>query len=182
MKINSQSSLLEAVTYLPSPHCDERPPNHTIDAIIIHGISLPPGQFNTGQIENFFCGHLDSTIHPYFATIIELRVSAHILIKRDGNIVQFVPFSKRAWHAGQSSLQGKTNCNDYSIGIELEGTDNTPYEAIQYKKLAALVLILMQNYPNITRDRIVGHADVAPGRKTDPGTAFDWNYVKKLLA
>ncbi|EKD71635.1 MAG: hypothetical protein ACD_46C00139G0003 [uncultured bacterium] len=181
MTINSQTGLLGSVIYKSSPYCDERPMNTEIDLIVIHGISLPPGEFGTNAIEDFFCGRLDSTAHPYFAEIAALHVSAHLLIKRTGEIIQFVPFSKRAWHAGESIFQGHTRCNDFSIGIELEGTDDVPYEKIQYHQLGKVIRSLRYTYPAITNDRIVGHADIAPGRKTDPGQTFDWAYLKGIL-
>lgn len=180
-KVNAQSGLLEPAVYQLSPHHDERPEGIMIDTIVIHGISLPPGEFGSSAIEAFFCGNLDFSLHNYFAEISHLRVSSHLLIKRTGEIVQFVPFVKRAWHAGESFFEGRARCNDFSIGIELEGTDDIPYEAMQYTQLGGVVAALRQAYPAITLERIVGHADIAPGRKTDPGPAFDWNYLKGIL-
>jgi N-acetyl-anhydromuramoyl-L-alanine amidase len=182
LTINQQSGILESVRYRLSPHHDERPPGVCIDMIVIHGISLPPGEFGSKAIEEFFCGRLHISSHAAFATVAELKVSAHLLIRRTGDIIQFVPFTKRAWHAGESHFQGKTRCNDFSIGIELEGTDNIPYEQMQYKQLRNVIRLLLQAYPAITHDRIVGHADIAPGRKTDPGPAFDWAYLKGIIA
>jgi N-acetyl-anhydromuramoyl-L-alanine amidase len=182
LKVNASTGLLEPVTYQSSPHHDERPPGMPIDMIVVHGISLPPGEFGSDTVENFFCGRLDMSLHPAFAGIAHLRVSAHLLIKRTGEIIQFVPFTKRAWHAGESSFQGKTGCNDFSIGIELEGTDYAPYEQTQYQQLSQVIRPLMQAYPAITQDRIVGHVDIAPGRKTDPGPTFDWGHLKGILA
>jgi len=182
MKINTATGLLESVQYLPSPHNDNRPEETRIDMVVVHGISLPPGEFGSNAISEFFCGTLDTRSHSAFADIATLRVSAHLFIRRDGEIIQFVPFTQRAWHAGVSSFQGKTHCNDFSIGIELEGTDEIPYEKIQYKQLSKVITLLMQTYPDITRDRIVGHCEIAPGRKTDPGLIFDWNYLKGILA
>jgi len=181
IQINPITSLLDPVTYLASPHCDERPQGIVIDTIVIHNISLPPGQFGTHCIDKFFCGLLDKTSHPYFATIAHLKVSAHLLIQRDGVPIQFVPFAKRAWHAGESYFQGRDRCNNFSIGIELEGTDETPFEPRQYHNLAKIITMLMQTYPAITYDHIIGHSDIAPGRKTDPGIAFDWTYLRELL-
>lgn len=181
LKINPTNALLEPIHYRPSPHHDERPQNMAIDMIVVHGISLPPGEFGSNAIEEFFCGKLDTGSHPAFADIAALRVSAHLLIRRTGEVIQFVPFSKRAWHAGVSSFQGKPNCNDFSIGIELEGTDNTRYEPVQYQQLGKVIKLLQQTYP-IILDRIVGHVDIAPGRKTDPGPTFDWPYLKGILA
>ncbi len=182
MKIDLPDGLLKPAHYLPSPHCDDRPQNTAIDMLVVHGISLPPAQFGIGFVEKFFCGELDFSLHPYFATIATLKVSAHLFIKRSGEIFQFVPFAKRAWHAGQSYFQGREGCNDFSIGIELEGTDELPYEKIQYEKLAQVTKVIMQIYPAVTRERIVGHSDIAPGRKTDPGPFFNWNYLDCLLA
>jgi N-acetyl-anhydromuramoyl-L-alanine amidase len=180
MKIDLTTNLLTAATYLPSPHCNERAPNTLIDLVVVHGISLPPGEFGTGVIEKFFCGTLPATTEAYYEPIKDLRVAAHLLISRSGDITQFVPFDRRAWHAGVSEFAGRTNCNDFSIGIELEGTDEIPYEDIQYEKLTAVLRALMLAYPAITYDRIVGHEDVAPGRKTDPGPSFDWARLEGL--
>lgn len=153
-----------------------------IDMIVVHNISLPPGKFGGNAIERFFCGQLNPAEHPYFQDIAGMRVAAHLLIKRNGEIVQFVPFHLRAWHAGESSFQGRTGCNDFSIGIELEGTDSLPYEALQYQQLAKVTRALMAAYPAISQERIVGHSEIAPERKTDPGEAFDWNLLKGMLA
>jgi AmpD protein len=184
MQIDLMTGLLinthKSTRYLASPHCDERP-LVPIDMIVVHGISLPPAKFGNGYIESFFCGHLNAAEHPYFQTIAELKVSAHLLIARTGIITQFVPFHKRAWHAGQSSFQGRERCNDFSIGIELEGVDDIPYTLAQYQALAEIICLLQQAYPGITEERIVGHATIAPGRKTDPGIAFDWQYLQSLL-
>lgn len=177
LTINTSTGLLEPVFYQPSPHCDARPPEMVIDMIVIHNISLPPGEFGTHAVQAFFCGKLDTSAHPYFKSIATLRVSAHLFIKRTGEVVQFVPFSQRAWHAGESFFQGKTRCNDFSIGIELEGSDNVPYTLKQYEELVKIIALLMKTYPAIKQDRIVGHVDIAPGRKTDPGPAFDWAYL-----
>jgi AmpD protein len=182
IKIDTETGLLTPATYFPSTHCDERPDNTAVDMVVVHNISLPPGQFGGDSIERFFTGQLDMTTHPYFADIAHLRVSSHLLIKRTGEIVQFVPFHKRAWHAGESSFAGRIRCNDFSIGIELEGTDDLPYEHEQYQQLADTIRALLQAYPQITHDRIVGHSDIAPIRKTDPGPAFDWENLKGKLA
>lgn len=181
MQIIEKLGQLSTARYLPSPHCDERPQNTAINMIVIHNISLPPEQFGTDAIEQFFCGTLDITQDAYYATIAALKVSAHLLIKRTGMIVQFVPFMKRAWHAGDSLFRGQTHCNDFSIGIELEGADNIPYEQKQYEQLSTVIRLLMKAYPAITSDRIVGHSDIAPDRKTDPGPAFDWAYLWAYL-
>ena len=157
-----------------SPNQDERPVDAKLDLLVIHNISLPPGQYGGAWIEDLFLNRLDTAAHPYFAGIAGLRVSAHLLIRRDGELVQFVPFHRRAWHAGVSSYQGRTACNDYAIGIELEGSDDEPFADVQYRRLAAVTQTLVQAYPDITPERIVGHSDIAPGRKTDPGPFFDW--------
>ncbi|OOF00403.1 1,6-anhydro-N-acetylmuramyl-L-alanine amidase AmpD [Salinivibrio sp. IB643] len=165
----------------PSPHYNSRPDSEDISLLVVHNISLPPGQFDGPYIEQFFQGNLDADAHPYFAQIRDLRVSAHLLIRRDGSVIQFVPFNERAWHAGISCFDGRQQCNDFSIGIELEGTDTLPYTDQQYQSLAAITQTLMQYYPAITRDRITGHQHIAPGRKTDPGYAFDWDRLHLLL-
>ncbi len=165
-----------------SPHFNERPDNISVDLLVIHNISLPPGQFGGNEIEEFFLGRLDSRQHPFFESIRDLKVSSHFLIRRDGELVQFVDCEKRAWHAGISSWRGRENCNDFSIGIELEGTDDIEYEPEQYQKLVDVTRSLMSIYPAITLDNIVGHSDIAPGRKTDPGPAFDWQKYRILLS
>jgi AmpD protein len=159
---------------VPSPNCDERPAGTTIDLLVIHNISLPPGRFGGPWIEALFQNRLDPRAHPYFAGVADRRVSAHLLIRRDGELIQFVDLRRRAWHAGPSHFAGRAACNDYSIGIELEGADEVPFTDAQYDRLAAVTEILMQRWPAITAARIVGHSDIAPGRKTDPGPAFDW--------
>ncbi len=181
MSLNLESTLLNHVPITPSPNCDDRPEGCDINLIVIHGISLPPDSFGSQDIDLFFTNQLDPAKHPYYQTIAELKVSAHLLIRRDGEVTQFVPFSKRAWHAGDSSFEGKNNCNDYSIGIELEGSDAIPYTDRQYRRLAAVVCTLMSHYPAVTPARIVGHADVAPGRKTDPGVSFEWNTLHNYI-
>ncbi len=181
MQIDSQKNILKEARFIESPHYDKRPDNTSIDMIVVHNISLPPGQFLNDSIEKFFLGKLDSSLHPYFKTIEDLKVSSHLFINREGVITQFVPFDKRAWHAGESFFQGKTGCNDFSIGIELEGEDERPYEKIQYTTLAKIISTLMEKYSAITRDRIVGHSTIAPNRKTDPGPAFDWTHLDYLL-
>jgi len=172
---------LSTAGHRPSANCDERPQGSEIDLLVIHGISLPPGEFGEGWIEDLFCNQLDPAAHPSFVEICELRVSAHVLIRRDGSVIQFVPFDKRAWHAGESSFEGRERCNDFSIGIELEGTDALSYDLAQYRILAGLVCLLMRHYPRIIPAHIVGHCDVAPGRKTDPGSSFDWSMFRAML-
>lgn len=172
---------LQTVEVIRSPNCDARPDAVPIKLIVIHGISLPPAEYGGGYIRQFFCNQLDASAHPYFAEICDMKVSAHCLIERDGNIVQFVPFLQRAWHAGASNWRGETDCNDFSIGIELEGTDEQAYSDRQYDRLAALVMCLINHYPEIDNDAICGHSDIAPGRKTDPGSAFDWDRLNQLI-
>lgn len=164
----------------PSPNCNERPMDTVIDLIVVHGISLPPGEFGGPWIDDLFSNRLDAAQHPYFETIAALTVSAHVLIRRDGEVVQYVPFDRRAWHAGQSCWQGRENCNDFSIGIELEGTDTIPYTDEQYVQLAKVIHWLNQRYPE-SRGHVAGHSDIAPGRKTDPGESFDWPRLRHLL-
>jgi AmpD protein len=182
MRVNSTSHLVEGARYVPSPNVDERPVSTLLSLIVVHNICLPPNEFGGPYIEQLFTNQLDPKVHPYFEEIKDHKVSAHILIRRDGKVVQFVPFNKRAWHAGKSEYKGCENCNDFAIGIELEGTDEVPYEDVQYTALAALVNALMAAYPSLSREAIVGHSDIAPNRKTDPGLAFNWSYFHKLLA
>ncbi len=181
MHVDPATGLLTSARYLKSPNSDERPPGMTPELIIVHGISLPPGEFGGRFIDSLFTNRLDGAAHPYFADICELRVSAHALIERDGNIVQYVPFHRRAWHAGVSSYHGRAHCNDFSIGIELEGVDNLGYESQQYVRLTQMVRALVKAYPSLAYERIAGHADIAPDRKTDPGPAFDWARMHRLL-
>lgn len=169
------------VRRLLSPNQDERPSNSAIELLVIHGISLPPGEFGGPWIDALFTNQLEPTAHAYFEDISTLRVSAHVLIRRDGEVVQYVPFDRRAWHAGASCFAGRERCNDFSIGIELEGCDDQPYSDHQYAALAAVTRALQQHYPAISADRIVGHSDIAPGRKTDPGPQFDWPRYRALL-
>jgi AmpD protein len=173
---------LRSVRQVLSPHHDPRPSGQQPELIIVHGISLPPGEFGGAWIDRLFAGDLQPAAHPYFAAIAGLRVSAHALIRRDGSVHQYVPFDQRAWHAGVSEYQGRPACNDYSIGIELEGTDELAYEPAQYASLAVLIGALLEAYPGLSADRIVGHSDVAPGRKTDPGLTFDWGRLRADVA
>jgi AmpD protein len=173
---------LRGVRQILSPHRDPRPPGQRPELIVVHGISLPPGEFGGPWIERLFTGGLPANAHPYFASIAELRVSAHALIRRDGGIHQFVPFHERAWHAGVSEYEGRQACNDFSIGIELEGTDDRAYETAQYLSLAALIGALLEAYSGLSADRIVGHSDIAPGRKNDPGLSFDWARLRADVA
>jgi AmpD protein len=173
--------LLEA-RQVPSPNCDARPVGTEISLVVIHGISLPPGHYGGPEIDQLFTNRLDPAAHPYFAGLAGLRVSAHLLIRRNGELVQYVPFTRRAWHAGESCYDGCTACNDFSIGIELEGQDNEAYTDIQYRQLVAVLQVLIETYPRLSVERIAGHSDVAPGRKTDPGPAFDWGGLQQRLA
>ena len=182
MTIDPITGLLDQAHQHPSPNADDRPDANDINLIVVHSISLPPGQYHQDDnwIERFFCNQLPANAHPYFAEICTMKVSAHVLIKRDGTVVQFVPFHKRAWHAGASSYKGRQRCNDFSIGIELEGTDDSAFEAVQYDRLAAIISILRKTYPGIG-EHLAGHSDIAPGRKTDPGSGFDWTHLKHLI-
>lgn len=180
MQLDPASGWCEGVHRCPSPNFNERPDGE-ISLLVIHNISLPPGQFATGKVQAFFQNRLDVTEHPYFEGIKALRVSAHFLIERDGQITQFVSCLDRAWHAGISSFEGREACNDFSLGIELEGTDDQPFTDAQYQALIALTRQLQQHYPQITPQRICGHSDVAPGRKTDPGPCFDWARFRREL-
>lgn len=180
-KVDRSSGLVEGADFIPSPNQDERPPGCVPELIVVHGISLPPGEFGGPWIERLFTNSLEAAAHPYFEQIRDLRVSSHVLIRRDGSLLQFVPFDMRAWHAGQSCWRGRERCNDFSIGIELEGVDSGPYEEAQYTTLAGLVVALLDAYPALRPDAIAGHCDVAPGRKTDPGPAFEWPRLHALV-
>ena len=163
----------------PSPHCDERPAGERISLVVIHGISLPPGEFGGPYIDHLFLGRLDPEAHPYFRAVAPSRVSSHFVIPRGGALLQYVPCAMRAWHAGASSWKGRDRCNDFSIGIELEGADDVPYAEPQYETLAALVRALFDRYGALD---VAGHSDIAPGRKTDPGPWFDWPRFRAGLA
>ena len=182
LKLDPASGLLRGVRFVASPNCDARPEEARIDTLVIHSISLPPGRFGGPAIERLFCNRLDAGGHPCYRELRDLRVSAHFLIRRDGEIIQFVPVPQRAWHAGQSYCEGRTRINDYSIGVELEGTDDLPFENVQYEALARLTGAIRRRYPAITRQRVYGHADIAPGRKTDPGPLFDWKRYLESFA
>ncbi|HMW72002.1 MAG TPA: 1,6-anhydro-N-acetylmuramyl-L-alanine amidase AmpD [Cellvibrionaceae bacterium] len=182
MAFDISNGLIQPARWVASPNYSARPSAGDISLLVVHNISLPPGEFGGGHVEAFFQNRLDTSLHPYFAAIAELQVSAHCLIDRAGLLVQFVNLYERAWHAGVSSFEGRPNCNDYSIGIELEGTDELAFTAAQYQTLAALARALMAEFPLITPARIVGHSHIAPGRKTDPGPAFDWDYFHGILS
>ena len=181
MRIDAATGLLTGVRQVLSPHFDARPPGVLPELLVVHGISLPPGEFGGPWIDRLFTGTLPADAHPYFRGIAAQRVSAHALIRRDGRIVQYVPFGERAWHAGQSAWQGRTACNDFSIGVELEGTDETPYTDAQYGALAELIAALLAGYPSLRREAIAGHSEISPGRKTDPGPSFDWARLRASL-
>ena len=180
MHLDPHSGWFEGVRHCPSPNFNARPSGE-ISLMVIHNISLPPGQFGTGKVQQFFANQLVADEHPYFADICSLTVSAHFLIERDGAVFQFVSCRDRAWHAGVSRFEGRENCNDFSLGIELEGTDDLAYSDAQYAALATLTGELRRAYPAIRPERIVGHSDIAPGRKTDPGGAFDWPRLRAAL-
>ena len=172
---------LSTATALASPNADPRPDKSDISLLVIHNISLPPGQFGGGHVAELFTNTLDPNTHPYFAEIANFKVSAHLLIDREGVVIQFVPFDQRAWHAGVSAFAGRPACNDFSIGIELEGTDTDPYTHLQYECLVKITQCLIAEYPALSSERVAGHSDIAPDRKTDPGPAFDWVRFKALI-
>jgi AmpD protein len=175
----SREGLAEGIRYVASPNCDERPAGTQITLLVLHSISLPPGEYGGDAIERLFTNRLDPASHPYYAEIAALQVSAHFLVRRDGALLQFVPVHRRAWHAGASSWRGRARCNDFSVGIELEGADDQPFDERQYDELAALIRSLRVALP--LRD-IAAHSDIAPGRKTDPGARFDWARVLSALS
>ena len=181
MHIDPRTGWCDSARRCPSPNCNARPDGE-VSLLVIHNISLPPGQFGTGEVENLFLNRLDPQAHPYFAGIAHLQVSAHFLIARDGALTQFVSCNERAWHAGVSCFAGREQCNDFSLGIELEGTDELPYSDAQYATLQALTRALLCAYPGLDVERICGHSDIAPQRKTDPGPAFDWARYRADLA
>ncbi len=182
LKIDSATGLLTGVRQVLSPHCDARPAGTVAELLVVHGISLPPGEFGGPWIDRLFTGTLPPEAHPFFRELAAARLSAHALVRRDGAIVQYVPFGERAWHAGASQYRGRSTCNDFSVGVELEGTDDTPYTEAQYQQLAALAAALLAAYASLSAEHIVGHSDIAPGRKTDPGAAFDWPHFRALLS
>ena len=182
MKLNPQTGLVSPAKFLPSPNCDSRPPDTEIEVIVIHAISLPPGEYGNDFIAQLFTNRLDETAHPYFAKLRGLKVSAHFLIKRSGELMQFVSTKNRAWHAGESAFRDRQCVNDFSLGIELEGCDEEPFASSQYQILGDLIRCLTAHYPAIRRDNIIGHNDIAPTRKTDPGPHFDWQKLHRQLA
>ncbi len=178
--MNIKQHWLTDITHVLSPNFNERPDENAFSLMVIHCISLPPNEFGGRYIDDLFCNRLNPDAHSYFQTIYTLEVSAHLLIRRDGECVQFVPFNKRAWHAGISSFQDRENCNDFSIGIEMEGGETIAYTEAQYEKLNAVLETLQKTYPHLTH--IVGHSDIAPERKTDPGESFDWSKISAFGA
>lgn len=181
LRIDTATGLLIDVRQVLSPHFDERPTGTVPGLIVVHGISLPPGRFGGPWIDQLFTGNLHAEADPAFHDIAALRVSAHLVIRREGDLTQYVSFDKRAWHAGRSEYRGRSACNDFSIGIELEGTDTSAYSDAQYRSLTAAVTALIAAYPTLSAQHIAGHSDIAPGRKTDPGPAFDWDRWRAML-
>ena len=182
LQADPTSGLMNGARQVPSPNHDARPAGVAPDLIVVHGISLPPGEFGGPWIDRLFTNTLPADAHPYFAEIAGRPVSSHLCIARDGAVTQYVSFNERAWHAGVSSYGGRSACNDFSIGIELEGADTVAYEAKQYRALADAVAALCAAYPTLSAERLAGHSDIAPGRKTDPGPAFDWPHARRLIA
>lgn len=181
MTLEIHNGWFAAARRVPSPNCDDRPAGESPSLVVVHGISLPPGEFGGPWIDDLFLNRLDPEAHPYFREIAALRVSSHLLIRRDGELVQYVALDRRAWHAGPSRYRGREACNDFSIGIELEGADDIPYSPEQYARLAEVIRALRRCYPGLPADAVAGHCDVAPGRKTDPGPAFQWTRLAALL-
>jgi AmpD protein len=181
VQVDIDTGLLRGAKYIMSPNCDARPAGIETNLIVVHGISMPPGEFGGPWIERLFTNTLPPEEHEYFAQIGPLRVSSHLLIARGGEVTQYVKFTDRAWHAGVSRYEGREACNDFSVGVELEGTDDLPYEPVQYRVLARVVAALCAAYPSFSAERVVGHCDIAPGRKTDPGPAFDWPLARRLI-
>lgn len=180
MRIDTITGLIGDARQVPSPNCDDRPAGATPELVVLHGISLPPGEFGGPWIDALFTNCLDCDAHPYFDALRGLRVSSHLLIRRDGELVQYVPLHRRAWHAGVSRFRGRQRCNDFSVGIELEGEDERAYADVQYQRLEALLTALFDAYPGLVPERVVGHCHVAPGRKSDPGPAFEWGRLAAL--
>jgi N-acetyl-anhydromuramoyl-L-alanine amidase len=181
LEVDLDSGLMRGARQIASPNHDSRPAGVEADLIVVHGISLPPGEYGGPWIDRLFTNTLPADAHAYFAEIAGLRASSHLAVTRDGAVTQYVSFKERAWHAGKSSFQGREACNDFSVGVELEGTDTQPYEDVQYDRLAEVVAALCAAYPRLSAERLVGHSDIAPGRKTDPGPAFDWLRARRLI-
>jgi AmpD protein len=181
LQVDLETGLMRGARQIASPNYDSRPTGVEANLIVVHGISLPPGEFGGPWIDRLFTNTLPAELHPYFAEVGSQRVSSHLVVNRDGAVTQYVSFTERAWHAGKSIYQGREACNDFSVGVELEGTDTLSYEAPQYGALAQVVAALCAAYPRLSPDRLVGHSDIAPGRKTDPGPAFDWPRARRLI-
>jgi AmpD protein len=181
LKVETATGLLIGVRQVISPHCDARPAETLPELIIVHGISLPPNEFGGPWIDRLFTGTLAWDAHPYFRQIEGLRASAHVVIRRDGQLTQYVPFGERAWHAGVSQYRTRSGCNDFSVGVELEGTDDIAYTDAQYAQLVELIAALIEAYPSLSPEHLVGHSDVAPGRKSDPGPYFEWPRLRAQL-
>jgi AmpD protein len=181
LKVETATGLLIGVRQVLSPHCDARPAEMLPELIIVHGISLPPNEFGGPWIDRLFTGTLAWDAHPYFRQIEGLRASAHVVIRRDGQLTQYVPFGERAWHAGVSQYRTRSGCNDFSVGVELEGTDDIAYTDAQYAQLVELIAALIEAYPSLSPEHLVGHSDVAPGRKSDPGPYFEWPRLRAQL-
>jgi len=181
MEVDLDSGLMRGARQIASPNHDSRPAGVEADLIVVHGISLPPGEYGGPWIDRLFTNTLPGDVHPFFADIVALRASSHLAVMRDGAVTQYVRFTDRAWHAGKSNFEGREACNDFSVGVELEGTDTQPYTDAQYDRLAEVVAALCAAYPRLSPARIVGHSDIAPGRKTDPGPAFDWPRARRLI-
>jgi AmpD protein len=182
LKVETATGLLIGVRQVISPHCDARPPGILPELIIVHGISLPPNEFGGPWIDRLFTGTLPWDAHPYFRQIEGLRASAHLVIRRDGQLTQYVPFGERAWHAGVSQYRTRSGCNDFSVGVELEGTDDIAYTDAQYAQLVEVIAALIEAYPSLSPEHLVGHSDVAPGRKSDPGLYFEWPRLRARLS
>jgi AmpD protein len=182
LEVDLESGLMRGARQIASPNHDSRPAGVEADLIVVHGISLPPGEYGGPWIDRLFTNTLPADVHPSFAERSALRVSAHLAVMRDGAVTQYVRFTDRAWHAGKSIFEGRAACNDFSVGVELEGADTQPYEDVQYERLAEAVAALCAAYPRLSPARLVGHSDIAPGRKTDPGPAFDWPRARRLIA
>ncbi|WP_430009438.1 1,6-anhydro-N-acetylmuramyl-L-alanine amidase AmpD [Methylophaga lonarensis] len=180
-KIDRRTGILNEAKFLLSPNHDQRPEPADISGIVLHNISLPPGQFNGDWITDLFLNRLDPGAHPYFEAIASMRVSAHLLIRRNGELIQYVPFHLRAWHAGESCWNGRQRCNDFTVGIELEGDDHSAFETAQYQSLVEVIQALLLTYPTLSKSAITGHEHIAPGRKTDPGPFFDWTALHAAL-
>lgn len=181
MHFSIENDLLMGANFLESPNQSPRADDCVVDLLVIHNISLPPGEFGNGCIDRFFCNQLDTAEHPFFSEIEAVKVSSHLMIDRQGVVTQYVAFNRKAWHAGESQHLNRSNCNDFSIGIELEGSDHVAFSELQYESLISVTKLLLIEYPCLNSEGIVGHSDIAPGRKTDPGPCFDWQLYKSSI-